>query len=299
MKYKNRDGEIVKEETRGEKVASFLYGTKLGRLMIKPLISPGLQRFLGAILDSRISVGLAIPYKNIHHIDMDLYKPKFYSSFNSFFTREIKPEMRPIDAEVASIVAPCDGKASVYTITEDLCLQIKNSTYSIERLLKSKDLAEMYRNGVALVVRLTGADYHHYCYVADGKKGKNHYLHGVFHALFPVVRGQVPVYQENAREFCRIRTYYFDEIIQMEVGAMLVGKINNIEEGVKEVEKGQEKGYFSYGGSTVIVLFKEGAVDLDRDLIQNTEEGIETVIKMGERIGYRKMLDESKRFFSL
>mgnify|MGYP006957619002 CR=1 FL=1 len=90
MEYKNRDGEIVKEETRGEKVASFLYGTKLGRLMIKPLISPGLQRFLGAILDSRISVGLAVPYKNMHHIDMDLYKSKFYSSFNSFFTREIK-----------------------------------------------------------------------------------------------------------------------------------------------------------------------------------------------------------------
>ena len=161
------------------------------------------------------------------------------------------------------------------------------------------ELAEKYRNGVALVVRLTGADYHHYCYVADGKKGKNHYLHGVFHALVPVVREQVPVYQENAREFCRIRTYYFDEIIQMEVGAMLVGKINNIEEGVKEVQKGQEKGYFSYGGSTVVVLFKEGAVDLDRDLIENTQEGIETVIKMGERIGYRKMLDESKRFFSL
>ncbi|MBQ1391932.1 MAG: phosphatidylserine decarboxylase [Lachnospiraceae bacterium] len=299
MKYKNRDGEIVEEEEKGKKITSFFYGTKLGRMLLKPLVSPIWQRFLGAMLDSRLSVGLVLPYKKMHHIDMSLYKPRFYESFNAFFTREIKEELRPIDQEMAGIVAPCDGKASVYPITEELSLHIKNTTYSIARLLKSKELAEKYKNGVALVVRLSGGDYHHYCYVADGKKGKNHYLHGVFHALTPLACEKKPVYQENAREFCRIRTHYFDEIIQMEVGAMLIGRINNLEEGIREVKKGEEKGYFSYGGSTIVVLFKEDAVDFDRDLLQNTEQGMETIVKMGERIGYRKMLDESKRFFSL
>ena len=80
---------------------------------------------------------------------------------------------------------------------------------------------------------------------------------------------------------------------------MLIGRINNLEEGIREVKKGEEKGYFSYGGSTIVVLFKEDTVDFDRDLLQNTEQGMETIVKMGERIGYRKMLDESKRFFSL
>lgn len=288
MIYRNRKGEQTEKETVMDKISSLVYGSAVGRMLVKPFTAPFVSRFVGACLDSRLSVLLAVPYKMMFPVDMSLYKPKSYSSFNEFFTREIKPEFRPIDGERGSLVSPADGKLMIYPISEDLKITIKNSVYSIAGLLKSKELEEEYRNGYAVVIRLTGEDYHHYCYVADGVKGKNHYINGMFHMLHPIVREQMPVYKENAREFCRIRTKYFGELIQMEVGAMIVGQICNLQRGTIEVSKGEEKGYFAYGGSTVVVLVKEHMVNFDKDLLENSREHIETLVRMGERIGFCK-----------
>ena len=150
-----------------------------------------------------------------------------------------------------------------------------------------------------MVIRLTGEDYHHYCYAASGKKGKGHYLHGFLHAADPVALERIPVYKENAREFCRIRTKYFGEMIQMEVGAMLVGKICNDTDGIRDVEKGEEKGHFELGGSTVILLMQKDTVDFDDDLLENSQQGLETKVKMGERIGYRRLKDDTMKYFSV
>lgn len=292
MIYRDRKGNTVEKQSVIDKVSSLVYGNSLGRTCIKPFTSPVVSRFVGACLDSRLSVLLAIPYKMMFRLDMSVYKPKVYSSYNEFFTREIKPECRPIDVEAGSLIAPADGKLSLYPISENLQIRIKHSEYSISSLLKSKELAEQFKNGYAVVIRMTGDDYHHYCYVADGTKGKNHYLNGMFHMLHPVVREQIPVYKENAREFCRIRTKYFGELIQMEVGAMMVGRICNQDQEITEVSKGQEKGHFAYGGSTIVVLVKENTVDFDEDLLENSKENIETLVKMGERIGFQKSQEE-------
>lgn len=288
MIYRNRKGEQIEKETVMDKISSLVYGSAVGRVLVKPFTAPFVSRFVGACLDSRLSVLLAIPYKIMFPVDMSLYKTKSYSSFNEFFTREMKPEYRPIDGERGSLVSPADGKLSLYPISEELKITIKSSVYSIASLLKSRELAAEYRNGYAVVIRLTGENYHHYCYVADGIKGKNHYLNGMFHMLHPVVREQIPVYKENTREFCRIRTKYFGELIQMEVGAMMVGRICNLQQEMTEVSKGEEKGYFAYGGSTVVVLVKEHMVDFDEDLLENSREHIETLVQMGERIGFCK-----------
>ena len=292
MIYRDRNGQKLEKESFIDKLSSLVYGNSLGRMFIKPFTTPFVSRFVGACLDSRLSVLLAIPYKMMFHLDMSIYKPKVYSSYNEFFTREIKPEHRPVDGETGSLISPADGKLSLYSISENLQITIKNSVYSISSLLKSRELAEEYKNGYAVVIRLTGEDYHHYCYVADGVKGKNHYLKGMFHMLHPVVREQIPVYKENTREFCRIRTKYFGEVIQMEVGAMMIGRICNLNQGTTEVSKGEEKGYFAYGGSTVVVLVKENMVDFDKDLLENSKEQIETLVKMGVRIGFRKNQEE-------
>lgn len=295
MIYRDRKGEKIEKQTVMDKICSLVYGNAVGRMFVKPFTTPVVSRFVGACLDSRLSVLLAVPYKMMFPVDMSQYKPKAYSSYNEFFTREIKPEYRPVDGETGSLVSPSDGKLSLYHISKDLQITIKNSVYSIASLLKSRELAEEYKNGYAVVIRLTGEDYHHYCYVADGVKGKNHYLNGVFHMLHPVVREQIPVYKENAREFCRIRTKYFGELIQMEVGAMMVGRICNLQQGMTEVFKGEEKGYFAYGGSTVVVLVKENMVDFDEDLLENSKEQIETLVKMGERIGFCRNQEERQR----
>ena len=135
-----------------------------------------------------------------------------------------------------------------------------------------------------MVFRLGVDDYHRYCYVADGEIGERVSIPGVLHTVSPAVYDRCPVYKENAREYCTIRTKTFGEILMMEVGALLVGKIVNhpVE---KWVRRGMEKGYFQFGGSTIIVLVKEGCLQVDADILENSRQNCETIVKYGEIIG--------------
>lgn len=287
MKYKDRSGNVVNQETKQDSILKTLYTKRWGRMLLKPFLAPGVSRFAGAILDSRITTPFIMPFVKANQIDLSEYKPKFYSSYNDFFSREIKPEVRPIDADVRTLITPADGKLSVYPITEDLQVTIKDTPYTVAELLKNRKVARQYQEGYLVVVRLTVDNYHRYCYVADGLKGKTHFIKGVLHTVNPVANDYVPIYKENCREYCRIRTEQFGEIIQMEVGAMMVGRICNYH-SVKKVTKGEEKGKFEFGGSTVILILPKDSVEIDEDLLENTKEGYETLVKMGERIGIRK-----------
>lgn len=299
MKYKNRSGEVIEEETITEKIYPILFGNPIGRFLTKPLTNPIVSKFMGAVLDSRLSVILTLPYKKIHNIDMKRYKPQFYESFNAFFMRETKEEYRVIDEEIGSMIAPAEGRVLLYPITEQQTITVKGAEYSISSLLKSKELAAQYTEGTAMVLHLSGENSHHYCYVADGIKGKNHFLQGSLQPFHPMIHEQVKTYWENSREFCRIRTEEFGEVIQMEVGALSVGRIYNLQESVANVKKGEEKGCFAYGGSAIVVLFQKDKVDFDADLVENSKEGIETLVELGEKVGYRKKKDPSMKFFSI
>lgn len=298
MKYIDRNGKIEEVSTSQDQLLEKIYTSSLGRSFMKPFTSPVCSRILGALLSTRLSSCLIVPFVKKYNIQMEDYKSSFYQSYNDFFSREVKPEKRPIDGEVASIISPADGKLSVYPISEELHIKIKHTIYSVTSLLKSETLAAQYEGGYAVVVRLTVDNYHRYCYVADGQKGKNHYIKGVLHTVNPIANDYVPIYKENAREFCRIRTKHFGEIIQMEVGAMMVGKITNYHQQ-KKVLKGEEKGKFEFGGSTVVLFVKKDVVDIDADLLENTKNGYETIVKMGERIGYRKAKEDAVKFFTL
>lgn len=166
----------------------------------------------------------------------------------------------------------------------------------MEQLLRNKKLADRYLGGYAMVFRLTVDDYHHYCYVADGEKSVNVTLPGVYHTVNPAANEVFPIYRENAREYTLLKTKEFGTILMMEVGAMMVGKITNLWRGTCGVKKGQEKGRFEFGGSTIILLLQHGKVRLDHDLLENTEEGYETIVKMGERIGETRKRQHGARF---
>ena len=130
-------------------------------------------------------------------------------------------------------------------------------------------------------------DYHRYCYAFDGEKGENVRLPGRLHTVNPIANDFFPIYKENAREYTILHTRAFGDVIAMEVGALLVGKIVN-HHGQAPIRRGQEKGYFQFGGSTVVLLLKKDAALLDEDILENSRNGIETVVKFGERIGIAK-----------
>ena len=284
MDYIDLDGRKIKESSAQDKLLSFLYTTVPGRLLLKPLVHPLVSIIAGKFLSTPLSTNLIPSFLKNSNIDLDEYIPTTYTSFNDFFSRKIRPENRPVCTEKNILISPCDCRATVYPINDNSIFTIKNRNYTIASLLRSPSLAEKYRGGYAYILRLTVSDYHRYVYAASGKKTKNYKIHGIFHTVNPVANDYSPIYIENTREYTIIHTVQFRDVLQMEVGALLVGKISN-HENVATVKKGTEKGYFEYGGSTIIVLTEKNAVQPRGDLLRNTQIDCETKILQGQELG--------------
>ena len=261
----------------------FLYHTALGRIILKPLVSRPVSKLCGAFLSSRLSKPLIKGFVKGNSINLADYKATNFKCFNDCFCREIKPELRPIDMEKSHLISPCDGLLSAYKITADTVLPIKQSSYTIKALLGDDEIHKSYENGICLVFRLSVNHYHRYCFLDNLKIIKNRFLKGRLHTVRPVALERYPVFIQNCREYTVMETENFGIVTQIEVGAMLVGKIQNHHTS-GEFLKGEEKGMFLYGGSTIVVLLEKNAAELDPRYFENTEKGIETAVKMGEAL---------------
>lgn len=261
-----------------------LYGTRMGRMVLKLLIRPGLSRLAGRYLDSPLSRWLIAPFIRRNGIDMAEYERADYASFNAFFSRQKREECRRPDMDPAHLISPCDGYLSVYPIEEDGRYAIKGVEYSLEGLLADDALARKYRGGHCFIFRLTPRNYHRYCYIDNGTRAGRTVVPGVLHCVRPIACERFPVYVQNSREYERIRTENFGEIVQMEIGALLVGRICN-HPGSGSVRRGEEKGCFEFGGSTIVILFERGRIAPDGRIIENMRGDAETPVRMGERIG--------------
>lgn len=284
MNYKDRAGHTYYIDTKQDKLLQQIYSNPLGYMGIKLLTKPAVSKLAGALLDSRISCIGINPFLKKNNIDLGEYIRTEYHSYNEFFTRQIKHRMRPIDSNPKHLIAPSDGKLTVYPICENSVFSIKGTEYAIKDLVKSKKLAQRFEGGYCIINRLTVDNYHRYCYVDSGYKSENFYIPGVLHTVNPAALTKVNVYRENAREYTLLKTDHFGTVLQMEVGALMVGRICN-HLGRSYVHKGFEKGYFEFGGSTIVLLVQKDRVQIDTDLLENTQNGYETLIKMGEKIG--------------
>ena len=262
----------------------FLYGTVFGRAVLKILTHPLISQICGALLDTRASKILIGPFVRANAIDLSLFYSEGFTCFNDCFTRRIKPGHRTFDKDPLAFCSPCDGLLSVYEIEGGTVISVKQSSYSIARLLHSRKLAARYEGGYCLVFRLCVDHYHRYSYFDNGIKGENHFIGGKLHTVRPVALEKVPVFTENCREFTVMKTENFGRVTQMEVGAMLVGKIKNFH-GKHVMHRGEEKGCFCYGGSTVILLFEKDKLCLDDGILKASACGEETPVMMGEKLG--------------
>lgn len=287
MQSKDRKGNVISSGEGQDKVIQGLYGTSVGRQTLKVLTKPVVSKIGSRFFDSKLSVPFISPFIDRNHIDMEQFEEEDYESYNHFFTRRVKEGMRPFSTEENLLCAPCDSRLTVEGITREGTFAVKNTVYTMESLLRSEKLAGRFYGGTLLIFRLTVDDYHHYCYVDGGEKTRNYHIPGVLHTVNPAANDEYPIYTENTREFSILRSRNFGRILMMEVGALMVGKIVNHHEKM-EVERGMEKGMFEYGGSTVILAFQPGRVVIDEDILKNTADGFETVVKMGEVIGKKR-----------
>lgn len=292
MRCKDREGNFLGRDDGQDKFLEKLYTSRAGRQLVKFLIRPCVSRAGGWFLDRKVSAVAIKPFVKANGISLEDYEKSHFDSYNDFFMRRVKSGRRPVDMDSSHLIAPCDSKLMSYQITEDAEFTIKSTKYSMESLTRSKKLAKKYSGGCLLLFRLTVDDYHRYCYVDQGKKSGNHFINGVFHTVNPVANDHYPIYKENTRCISFLHSENFGTLMMIEVGALMVGKIVNYHEE-KMVRRGEEKGRFEFGGSTVILCLKKGQAAIDPDILLNSGDGIETKVRYGEKIGTKCKYDMS------
>ncbi|WP_026510887.1 phosphatidylserine decarboxylase [Butyrivibrio sp. LC3010] len=261
-----------------------LYKTTVGRIILKPLTMKPVSDLAGRILDLKISKMLIGPFAKRNNIKMEDYVLDDIHSFNDFFCRRIKDGLRPVCEDADKVIAPCDGYLKVCRISGGTVLNVKQSKFTVRSLLRDRKLAESFDGGYCLVYRLCVDHYHRYVYFTDGQKYKDRKIKGFYHTVRPVALSELPVFTENSRQYSVIDNDKLGRCIQMEVGAMLVGRIANDNPAAAVVKRGEEKGHFEYGGSTIIVLIPKDKIKLNSGIEQRSRRGIEFPVKMGEAV---------------
>lgn len=277
MEYYNLSNKkYIKEEDKSKSL-SFLYNNLIGRILLKVATSKIISRIYALYMNSKLSTLKIKKFIKKNNIDISEYKEKKYKSFNEFFMREIKEDKRKINN---GLIAIADSKLSVYKIDENLKLNIKNSIYTVDELIGED--ASNYKDGYALIYRLCVDDYHHYIFPDDGKIVKTKKIKGILHTVRPIALKKYKVFSENSREVTILDTKNYGRVAYIEVGAMMIGKIVNND--LKTFKKGEDKGHFEFGGSTVILLYQKNKININKVIEDNSKNDIETIVKMGENI---------------
>lgn len=276
--YDRKEKKLTEIKEGLEKSLNFLYNTFLGRVILKVFLArPYVSKLRGFYLKhTKRNIEPFILKNNIDVSEFDILK---FKSFNDFFIR--KKENIEFEESDNFLIAPADSKLSVYKISDALRLNIKRSSYTISEILEDVELSEKYRCGYCLVFRLCVDDYHRYIYNDSGELIKKYKIKGELHTVRPV-SDKCKVFSRNTREISVLKTKNFGEVVQIEVGAMFVGAIKNHE--LSEFKRGQEKGYFEFGGSTIVMLYNKD-IKIDDDILKYTNDDIEVKVKIGEKIG--------------
>ena len=257
----------------GNKLNSIYKNKILTRILTSKLIS----KIYGLINSTKISTRKINKFIKDNNIDMSLYENKKYKSFNDFFIRKKKK----IKYDKTNFISPVDGKLLVYRINKDSIVNIKNIKYTLRDLFNEE--IENLDNSYMFIYRLSLDNYHRFHYIDSGKRLKRVKIKGRLHTVSSS-SNKYKIYKENEREYSILQTNNFGKIIYMEVGALLVGKIINYD--LDTFKRGEEKGYFLPGGSTIIIIAKN--IKVDSDILKYSKDGIETIVSVGEKVGEKK-----------
>ena len=227
----------------------------------------------------------------VERFDLDpseFLKPlEAFSSFDDFFTRRLKEGARPIDPERNGACIPADGRYLVYSDLLQLGkFPVKGELFDLKRLLRDRQLAQKYASGSLVIGRLCPIDYHRFHFPCACLPSESRPIQGPLWPVNPLaLRKRPSILVENKRVFTLLETELFGEILYIEVGAVCVGSIHQTYLPQKAQAKGAEKGYFSFGGSTLLLLFKKNRIRFERDLLEASKRGLEMRCLLGQPMG--------------
>ena len=293
IRYTDLDtGAIEEEAVYGGFWVKLMYGTWIGRVLSSAAAAPPVSRFYGWLQDRPASSRKVAPFVERFGIQMEDFLPEEgrsgespYSTFNQFFTRRVTATARPF-AEGASFPAPCDARYFAYDVLDDtVTIPVKGSYFKASALLRDEQWQAHFEDGPGFIARLCPVDYHRFHFPDAGEVLASWKIPGALHSVNPwALAFRQDIFMINEREVTIMETERFGKLAFIEVGATCVGKIVQTYEG-KQFARGDEKGMFLFGGSTVIVLGEKGRWHIDPQILDNTAQGIETYLKMGRALG--------------
>lgn len=278
------------ENVAGLNYINWSYSSPVGKGFLELFIKKKMfSRIYGIYCSSKFSKKKIPKFINKFDIDTDYFEKDVseFKNFNEFFARKLLDEARPVTSDSKSLISPGDGRLLAYeNINMNNIVQVKGFTYSLRELISNDLIAKEYEGGTCLILRLCPTDYHRFHFIDDGVCGRSHKIKGAYYSVNPIALEKVPnLFCKNKREWSIFKSENFGNIITMEVGATCVGTIIQSYTPDKPVSKGDEKGFFKFGGSTTILFFKKDIVKIDEDIVRETKKGFESLVTMGEIIG--------------
>lgn len=291
IEYFNRyNGKIETEEIYGEGFLRWTYGNPLGRLALEGIAKRALfSRWYGWRMNAPASRSKVADFIKTYRLDASEFAdpPEIFKTFNEFFFRKLKPGARPIAGDDLTAVFPADGRHLGFEcIAEAPGIFVKGATFTLEKLCQSRKLAEQYARGSMVLSRLCPVDYHRFHFPVGGTPEHPVRIDGPLYSVSPLaLRRNIQYLVENRRIYTVIQSPVFGRVLMFEVGATCVGGIEHTFTPGVPVRKGEEKGYFEFGGSETITIFEPERVRLADDLLKQSAEGRELYARMGDSMG--------------
>ena len=289
IKFINRStGKTELETPPAEGLLKFLYDNPFGKKTVLPLAK---RKFFSATIGKKMnkpkSVKKIAEFVRTMKIDMSESQKKIneFTSFNDFFYRKLKPQSRSIGQ---GFVSPGDGRLLAFESVADVnTFFIKGREFTLPEFVGDQNVAEKHKNDSMFILRLAPNDYHRFHFPYQGTPAETIKIKGDYFSVSPyaLVGNFTKVFCENKREICKLSTADKGEVLLIPVGATLVGTIIETYTPKSEIRSGDEMGYFAFGGSTIVVFIDKNKILIDKDLLINTKNKLETLVKMGERIG--------------
>jgi len=286
---------VEEEKIYGEFFLKFFYSPKkrakgFSKILL-PLFTqfPGFSRMYAALQKTSLSKRKITPFVEKYKVQIeDFIEPKGgYRSFDSFFSRKVKPSARQIDTRDNVAIMPADGRYLVFPNVSDVDrVFVKGQKFSLEQLLGSAEFAQRYQEGSLVIARLCPTDYHRFHFPFHCIPQKTQLVDGSLYSVNPLaLRQKIDILNSNKKMITVLDSQQFGEVLYIEVGATAVGSIKQTFTPGQMVTKGDEKGYFEFGGSTVLLLFEKERIAFDEDLIEASKMSLEMKACFGESLG--------------
>lgn len=290
---KNNSLEI--EKVYGDQFIRFLYASEVGKRTGGVFANSVFSKLYGFFQDLPSSQSKVRPFIEKFNIPIDDYvkgsKPSqdirdSYISFNEFFIRKFQLGKRSFVSDPSLMPAFAEARYVGYSeVTPEIKFPVKGKHLTAAGILGDGEVARPFEGGPLMVARLCPVDYHRYHYPDNGTVIDHFPVHGKFDSVNPLaLKLKSEILIANERYVTLLQTENFGKIAYVEVGAICVGKIVQSHKWSKPFVRGEEKGYFLFGGSTVVILGEKGAWKPSSDILQNTANGIETYIELGDQV---------------